>query len=130
MNDFMLNLNDYDLVSIHIDVTEEDHKDGLIKSREYSWYDFDGDTIAHVSVEWWPDNWVSCYDLEVNEKYRHRGLGGQIVDFLTGIIGVNHLSVDPDNKIAIKMYQDHGFKFTGTKDGDLLRMEYDENGKA
>lgn len=38
-------------------------------------------------------------------------------------MGVNNLSVDRDNSIAISLYKKYGFDFTGSMDGDLLRMK-------
>ena len=58
---------------------------------------------------------------QLTEPYRGKGLSHQIVEFCKAI-GVNNLSVSPENHIAIAVYKKHGFYFTGECDGEYLRM--------
>lgn len=92
-------------------------------AKRYTWYDdYTSYEVAHVVVEWHPGGWTSINDLEVDEDLRGCGIGGQIMRFLVAM-GVNHLSVEPTNGTAIRLYERHGFRITGEKEGNLLRME-------
>ena len=114
-------LNDYKRKEISLKITKEDAEEGLMENTRYEWYD--GKTkVAEVTLTKWPNNWISCHSLEVKPKYRGKGLSHDLVEFLKKK-GMNHLNVEPNNKIAIHLYKKHGFKMSGTKEGKLLRME-------
>ena len=99
---------------------------GLVGSSCFKWLSEDG-PVATVTVEHWVDNWGSCSNLEVFEPYRGKGLSHQVVEFVKDI-GVNNLSVHPENSIAISLYKKHGFCFTGERDGEYLRMRLPKEG--
>lgn len=50
--------------------------------------------------------------LKISDKYRGCALGYQLLDFAVKKLGANRLAVDPDNKIALRMYQNYGFEIT------------------
>ena len=106
----------------HLPINEKDKEDGILDMTRYVWFDI-GNQVAHITiVTWQKQNWVSLCDFEIEEPYRGQGLSHEIVEFAKRK-GVTHLSVSPMNNIAIDLYKKHGFHFTGTKEGDLLRME-------
>jgi len=115
------NLTDFSFREKSIPISKEDRDDGLSEHTQYEWYD-KSTKVAEVYIMVWPDNWISCHDLEISKKYRGYHLGNQLVEFIVKK-GVNHLSVSPNNKIAIRLYEKYGFKLTGEKEGNLLRME-------
>lgn len=97
---------------------------------EYLWFtDANGwERVAKVVVEWWDNDWVSCHDLEVIPRYRGIGMGDQVVEFVKQI-GVNHLSVDPNNRVAVHLYKKHGFTLTQERDGCFVRMALSQDNK-
>lgn len=50
--------------------------------------------------------------LKVSIDYRGCNLGYQLLDFAVKRCGARKLSCDPNNKIALRMYQNYGFKVT------------------
>lgn len=51
------------------------------------------------------------YNLEVFKKYRGKGYGRKIMEYVLDNYDATDLTVDPDNEIAIKLYKSLGFKF-------------------
>lgn len=116
-----LRLSDFEFEKWYRHLTDREQGEaGLVGSSCFKWLSENG-PVATVTVEHWVDNWVSCSNLEVFEPYRGKGLSHQVVEFVKDI-GVNNLSVHPDNHIAIALYKKHGFCFTGGRDGEYLRM--------
>ena len=116
-----LRLSDFKFETWYRHLTDrEQDETGLVGSLCFKWLSEDG-PVATVTVEHWVDNWGSCSNLEVFEPYRGKGLSHQVVEFVKDI-GVNNLSVHPENSIAISLYKKHGFYFTGERDGEYLRM--------
>ena len=116
-----LRLSDFKFETLDLYLTHrEQDETGLVGSSCFKWLSEDG-PVATVTVEHWVDNWGSCSNLKVYEPYRGKGLSHQVVEFVKDI-GVNNLSVQPDNHIAIALYKKHGFCFTGERDGEYLRM--------
>lgn len=78
---------------------------------------------ANSKLQAWEGSfhWVSCHDLAFYPCFRGLGLGHVLIEFAKSL-GVNHLSVAPENSRAISLYQKHGFCLTNSKDGENLRM--------
>lgn len=114
-------LSGYYIAGESYQITEEENKAGLLYSTLYRWTDWKHD-VAHVLIEEFESGWISCSNLVVAEELRGIGCGDDIMKFCIEM-GVNNLSVDRDNSIAISLYKKYGFEFTGGTDGDLLRME-------
>ena len=120
---FTSKLSSYTLMNEHLPIDEKDKEDGLLDSTRWIWFDI-GNPVAHITIDtWWKQDWVSLRDFEIEESYRGQGLSHEIIEFAKRH-GVTHLSVSPLNKWIISLYEKHGFQLTGTKEGDLLRMEY------
>lgn len=113
----MIQLDLLDLRATNLQLKEP----GLLNITRYSWF-CGKDSVAEITIEKWRGDWTSCYNLLVHERYRNQGIGSQVVRFAKEK-GVKHLSVDPENEIAINLYKKHGFDFTGEREGNLLRME-------
>lgn len=77
-----------------------------------SWWDSDK-LVAVVSEfdDAYGKKWLSY--IEVTEPYRGHGLSEQLLDYAVNDLGCTMLGVAKSNKVAIKIYQDYGFKIIG-----------------
>lgn len=116
-----MNLSNFKLIIQHGPTNEEQYKLWMLSNTYYRWMDNDK-CVATVTIEKWSNGWIDCHDLKVSEPYRKNGLGNQLVQFIIEK-GVNHLSVDPNNSIAIYLYKKYGFYFSGGYEDKLVRME-------
>lgn len=89
--------------------------------------------IGHVFVHTYKKNKGFIYNLEVSPEYRRQGYGMILTDDAVRRFGGEDLTVDADNKPAIKMYLKYGFEIY--KKGqwhydppkDELWMKYDRS---
>lgn len=88
---------------------------------DYKWLNASNSVIATMTIEKYECGWTSLSNFEIAEAYRGQGLSHKLIEFAK-TKGVNNLSVDPNNSIAINLYQQHGFFLTGETDGNLYRM--------
>lgn len=116
-----MKLSDFELAVQCGIVHEEQYKDFIKNSASYRWMN-GNECVASVTIEEWKNGWTCCYDLMVSKEYQGKGLGNQLVKFIVEK-GVNHLSVDIGNDIAIHLYKKYGFFFSGGWEGCLARME-------
>ena len=116
-----MKLSDFELVVQHGAANEEQYKLWMLSNTDYRWLDGDK-LVASVTIEKWSNGWTCCYDLMVGKEYQGNGLGNQLVKFIVEK-GVNHLSVDIGNDVAIHLYKKYGFVFSGGWEGCLARME-------
>lgn len=89
------------------------------KEASVAWLDENGEIVAGVCVKY-PDpkisddykhgNLIRC--LEISDEYRGYGLSKQILDYAVKNLKGNALYVMTDNKVAMKVYEDYGFKTT------------------
>lgn len=99
--------------------------DGVPSSSEkevsVAWLDENDEIVAGVCVKY-PDpkisddykhgNLIRC--LEISDEYRGYGLSKQVLDYAVKKLKGNALYVMTDNKVAMKIYEDYGFKTTPT----------------
>ena len=64
--------------------------------------------------------------LEITKDYRGYGLSKQILDYATKTMNCKYLSVNKNNKIAKKIYDDYGFKVYHESD-TMYYMTIDKN---
>lgn len=74
-----------------------------------NFYD-DKDHIGEVYISAVDTEEGFVYNLEVFKKYRGKGYGRQIMEYVLTHYDVTDLTVDLDNKIAINLYKSLGFK--------------------
>ena len=75
------------------------------------WYTANGDPVAIVSLKKENDAHLWIKALEVNEKFRGRGIGKQMMQWVIHTHNEPlYLAVHPDNKVAIFMYDNLGFE--------------------
>ncbi len=94
------------------------------------WFDDNDDMVAHVCVftakkddpRYDGYNWISS--LEVSPEYRGYGLGKQLLNFAVDTMGGTALAVYNDNEIAIKMYEDKGFRFLDKQELKTMYPNY------
>lgn len=76
----------------------------------YIWFDCD-ELVAMVgSCEYRDDKTKWVVSLEITKNYRGYGLSKQILDYAVKNMNCKYLSVNKNNKIAKKVYDDYGFK--------------------
>lgn len=88
------------------------HTDDFKDEYAVSWWD--NDKLVAVVSEFddaYGKKWVSY--IEVTEPYRGHGLSKQLLDYAVNDLGCTMLGVAKSNKVAIKVYQDYGFKIIG-----------------
>lgn len=62
------------------------------------------------------------HGVEVVEKFRNKGYGSAILDYMINKYDVSRLYVDCDNDIAIQLYKKFGFKVVEEFGGNLKRF--------
>lgn len=83
-----------------------------------------GDSVlGYVNVN---HNDNSIQALYTNDKYRGSGIGAQLLDFAIYNMNANNLSVNKNNEVAIRMYENKGFKVI-SQDGKMLNMHFTKN---
>lgn len=76
----------------------------------YVWFD-DNKLVAMVgSCEYTDDKTKWVVSLEITKEYQGYGLSKQILDYAVKTMNCKYLSVNKNNKIAKKVYDDYGFK--------------------
>lgn len=77
-----------------------------------SWWD--GDRLVAIVSEFddaYGKRWLSY--IEVTEPYRGHNLSTELLNYAVNGLGCTMLGVAKSNKVAIKVYQDYGFKIIG-----------------
>lgn len=62
------------------------------------------------TCEYLDDETKWIVSLDVNNEYQGHGLSKQILDFAVKQLNCKYLSVNKNNKLAKKIYDDYGFK--------------------
>ncbi len=91
------------------------------KCDGYMWF-LDGNLVCNVGICEYLDNndkWI--VSLDVFEEYQGHGLSKQILDFVVEL-GCKYLSVNKNNKLAKKIYDDYGFE-TYKEDDHMYYMK-------
>lgn len=97
---------------------------GKTPAMQYKWTDKNNHPVAEFKIwNWWDG--VNVSDLEINEKYRGRGLSYQLLDYATKKLGVRNLAVNKTNGIAKHVYDKYGFKVVD-QDDDLYYMSLED----
>ena len=92
----------------------------------YIWFD-DDELVAMVgSCEYTDDKTKWVVSLEITNKYRGYGLSKQILDYAVKTMNCKYLSVNKNNKIAKKVYDNYGFKVY-QEDNTMYYMTIDNN---
>lgn len=93
---------------------------GKTPAVQYKWTDKDGDPVAEFKVwNWWDG--VNVSDLEIDKKYRQKGLSYQLLDYATKKCGAKNLAVRKTNDIAKHVYDKYGFEVVD-QDDELYYM--------
>ena len=80
---------------------------------------YDGkDRVGTAGVSGYDTRKGFLYDLEVMKKYRGKGYGKHILDYVIKNYSVTDLSVAADNDVAINMYKKAGFRIKKTFDSN------------
>ena len=92
----------------------------------YIWFDND-ELVAMVgSSEYRDDKTKWVVSLEITKNYKGYGLSKQILDYAVKTMNCKYLSVNKNNKIAKKVYDDYGFKIYQESD-TMYYMTIDKN---
>ena len=92
----------------------------------YIWFDNDK-LVANVgSCEYTDDKTKWIVSLDVAKEYQGYGLSKQILDYAVNDMNCKYLSVNKNNKIAKKVYDDYGFKVY-QDDKTMYYMTIDKN---
>lgn len=84
--------------------------DDKTKAVKIDFYDGSDNHIGEVSISSADTSNGFVYDLEVFEKYRGKGYGRKIMEFVLKNYSITDLTVDLDNTVAINLYKSLGFK--------------------
>lgn len=76
----------------------------------YIWFDKDELVCMVGSCQYRDDKTKWVVSLEIIKKYRGYGLSKQILDYAVKTMNCKYLSVNKNNKVAKKVYDDYGFK--------------------
>lgn len=76
------------------------------------------DRVGTAGVSGYDTRKGFLYDLEVMKKYRGKGYGKRILDYVIKNYSVTDLSVAADNDVAINMYKKAGFRIKKTFDSN------------
>jgi len=76
----------------------------------YIWFDNDELAAMVGSCEYTDDKTKWIVSLEVTKNYKGYGLSKQILDYAVKSMNCKYLSVNKNNEIAKKVYDDYGFK--------------------
>lgn len=79
------------------------------KAEDVIFFDHKGIMIGSVSVSGIDTKNAFLYNVEVLPKYRGMGYGTKIMNYMMANYSITILSVEPSNKIAIKLYNKFGF---------------------
>lgn len=92
----------------------------------YVWFN-DDELVAMVgSCEYTDDKTKWIVSLEITKKYKGYGLSKQILDYAVKTMNCKYLSVNKNNEIAKKVYDDYGFKVYQESDA-MYYMTIDKN---
>lgn len=92
----------------------------------YIWFDND-ELVAMVgSCEYKDDKTKWIVSLEITKNYKGYGLSKQILDYAVKTMNCKYLSVNKNNKVAKKVYDDYGFKVYQESD-TMYYMTIDKN---
>ena len=94
----------------------------------YVWFDNDKLVCMVGSCEYTDDHSKYIVSLEVTKDYKGYGLSKQILRFAVNTMKCTKLSVNKNNKIAKKVYDDFGFKVFH-EDENMYYMEYGKSVK-
>jgi [ribosomal protein S18]-alanine N-acetyltransferase len=83
--------------------------------------------ICEMLKEWKPEKTAFIHSFYVTEKFRHKGIGSQLLDSAIDILknenfDAAELTVNPENRIAVNLYNNAGFK--------EKEIKHDEYGKG
>lgn len=76
----------------------------------YIWFDNDKLVAMVGSCEYTDDKTKWVVSLEITKEYQGYGLSKQILDYAVKTMNCKYLSVNKNNEIAKKVYDDYGFK--------------------
>lgn len=76
----------------------------------YFWTDSRDEIVAILMVEYKSNGQIWIRALEVNKEYQNRGLYEQVLKYATDILHARYLCIDKNNKAAIQMCEQAGFK--------------------
>ena len=92
----------------------------------YIWFD-NNELVAMVgSCEYIDDKTKWVVSLEITRNYRGYGLSKQILDYAVKTMHCKYLSVNKNNEVAKKVYEDYGFKVY-TESDSMYYMTIDKN---
>lgn len=92
----------------------------------YIWFD-NNELVAMVgSCQYTDDKTKWVVSLEIIKKYRGYGLSKQILDYATKTMNCKYLSVNKNNAVAKKIYDEYGFKVY-QEDKTMYYMTIDKN---
>lgn len=95
----------------------------------YMWMNNKDELVCYVgSCEYTDDHTKWIVSLEIMPEYKGHGLSKQILDFATKTMKCKYLSVNKDNKLAKKIYDDYGFKVYH-EDKNMYYMSTDPKAK-
>lgn len=84
----------------------------------------DGDHLVGYYNTEKRENLVWLQAFEICGKYRGKGLSPQLLDRAIRKAGLTNIAINPANELALKIYQDYGFKeYSRTDDKILLHYE-------
>lgn len=97
-----------------------DKKKDLKNETAYVWWDEDNNIVAVAALNYQKYDkykWITA--LEINPKYKGRGLDGQLINYVSRYLGGNAIAIPIKDKNAIKFCESHGFKISNqNKDHD------------
>lgn len=99
--------------------TDTTNPNDSVSSKAVKLNFYDGkDRVGTAGVSGYDTRKGFLYDLEVMKKYRGKGYGKRILDYVIKNYSVTDLSVAADNDVAINMYKKAGFRIKKTFDSN------------
>lgn len=94
-------------LSVNKNLKEDYSKDTSLKIK------LDNKYVGKALLRDYQDGEIFLTDFEIKPEYRGKGYGKKSFDMLVNKYGVNSLTVNPENSIALNLYKKFGFEQEG-----------------
>lgn len=107
-------------VKVEITKTRNPNDPESREAVDIAFSNMNGDAVGTASVSAVDTDHAFLYNVEVSPEYRGKGYGHSIIKYCLEHYKITELTVEPDNEVAIHLYEQYGFK---------RYMDWEENGR-
>lgn len=111
--DYKKIVNRKDSLKLRVETKETKNPNDSVSQKAVELLFYDGTTkVGRVCISAVDTDKGFVYDLEVDKKYRGKGYGRHIMEYVLNNYRVRDLTVEPTNTVAINLYKSLGFTIT------------------